>query len=64
MPATSESGSMLPIQRSLQRDRSGKSHASLGMRKPLLEVNMTSTRPMSPPNSDGNSGPRKMATRT
>jgi hypothetical protein len=58
-PVTSASGSMLPVQRSLQRDLSGKSHVSLGMRKPLLEVNMTSTRPISPPKRDGNSGPEE-----
>ena len=61
---SSSSGVMLPIQFGAQRSRAGKSHVSLGMRKPLLEVNMTSDRPIRPPSRDGNSGPRIAATRT
>ena len=64
-PATSlVSGSRVPVQRSDQRSRAGKSQVSFGMRKPRLEVNITRASPIRPPSSDGNSGPSSAATAT
>src|SRR5690606_19433076 len=39
---------------------SAKSHGCLGTRKPLRAAKVTMARPIRPPSSEGNSGPRKM----